>query len=362
MKSTFVSILMPAYNGERYLDQALQSVLGQSHESWELIVVDDGSTDGTASRVAAYGDRRIRYVYQPNQGQAAALNRGLTLAQGEYITTLDVDDWFTPHSLALRVEFLEQHPECGAVYGDGYYCNLKGELLRPFSTHWLKAASGDVYEALVRSPFFGTGANVLIRRHVLTHHQLCYDESIVWCQDWDLYLRLAEKSHFGVIPQPTVWYRLHETNMTLSLPAGRRLASLITLKHKVLASPRFGALSEATKVSFFYGLLLSDLALRPSEQKRILDHPHFQALTPKQQARLIRLVAIDHLFAGDPASCARSLLHKAWSLAPFDPATGLISMLAGFNLQLTTDAVKQWRRLRAGNQHVPSVLELAKGG
>ena len=112
-RPVLVSVLMPAYDGEAYIQQAIESVIAQTYPNWELIVVDDGSTDNTAGIVATYEDPRIRYTYQENRGQAAALNRGLDLAQGEYVTTLDTDDWFTPNSLLDRARFLDDHPEYG---------------------------------------------------------------------------------------------------------------------------------------------------------------------------------------------------------------------------------------------------------
>src|SRR5262245_60329647 len=114
MQAGLVSIIMPAYNGERFITQAIDSLLAQTYTYWELVVVDDGSTDATANVVSSFDDPRIRYVAQENRGQAAALNHGLRLAKGEYVTTLDVDDWLTTNSLADRVAFLKQHPDFGA--------------------------------------------------------------------------------------------------------------------------------------------------------------------------------------------------------------------------------------------------------
>ena len=102
-----VSIVMPAYNGGAFIGQAINSVLNQTYPNWELIVVDDGSTDNTADLVAGYKDPRVRYVYQRNAGQAAALNRGLDLAEGEFVTTLDTDDWLSSDSLSCRVDYLD---------------------------------------------------------------------------------------------------------------------------------------------------------------------------------------------------------------------------------------------------------------
>src|SRR5215510_7816825 len=99
MESSLVSVIMPAYNGERFIKQAIESVFAQTYPNWELIVVDDGSTDNTVQIISSFADSRIVYIHQENRGQAAALNHGLGIARGKYITTLDVDDWLTPNSL-----------------------------------------------------------------------------------------------------------------------------------------------------------------------------------------------------------------------------------------------------------------------
>ncbi|WHZ21020.1 MAG: hypothetical protein OJF47_000132 [Nitrospira sp.] len=110
-----VSIVIPTYNCEGFLGQAIDSALGQTYRDFELIVVDDGSTDGTRSLVAGYGDA-VRYLYQPNQGVSAARNLALSQAGGEFIAYLDADDLWGPEKLVRQVEYLESHPTCGFVH------------------------------------------------------------------------------------------------------------------------------------------------------------------------------------------------------------------------------------------------------
>lgn len=106
MNKPLVSIIMPAWNVQEYIRQAIDSVLQQSYRRWELLVIDDGSTDQTATYVQAYQeqDKRIRYVYQTNQGQSAARNRGVQMAEGEYVAFLDSDDYWLPDKLAVSLE------------------------------------------------------------------------------------------------------------------------------------------------------------------------------------------------------------------------------------------------------------------
>jgi glycosyltransferase involved in cell wall biosynthesis len=112
-----VSVVITAYNTERYVAEAVESVLGQTVPPGEIIVIDDGSTDGTAAVLEQF-DGRIRYVYQTNQGQAAALNNGVALAQGEFLAFLDSDDYWTPTKLEAQLEAFHADPSLDLVFGN----------------------------------------------------------------------------------------------------------------------------------------------------------------------------------------------------------------------------------------------------
>jgi glycosyltransferase involved in cell wall biosynthesis len=330
-----VSIVMPAFNGEKFIQQAIDSVLAQSYSNWELIIVDDGSTDHTAEIIRQYSDDpRIWRVYQENQGQAAALNHGLELAGGEFFTTLDTDDWYTSNSLLDRVDYLNQHPQFGTVYGDGVYCDENGKSLKRFSEYRIGAVTGDVYETLINAPFFGTGANVMIRREIIEKFQLRYDEKIFWCQDLDFYIRVAERCGFGIVDSIIVWYRIHRMNMTMSAPAGRRLESLIRTKNKVLTSPRFELASLSAKKWFFLLFLKSDLHGRVDDQEAVIRNKNFLSLPSKAQAEIMRLVANKYLSLGSHQKFAKDWLKRALHLAPLDAKTLLSVMLVSLNPSL----------------------------
>ncbi|MCB0107195.1 MAG: glycosyltransferase family 2 protein [Caldilineaceae bacterium] len=117
MKIPRVSIIMPAYNQARYIAEAIQSVLEQSYPDWELIIVDDGSTDDTAAIAFRFQDPRIHLHRQTNQGVSAARNVGIALSRGEYIAFLDADDRYRPERLAVHVAYLDHHPTVGLTYG-----------------------------------------------------------------------------------------------------------------------------------------------------------------------------------------------------------------------------------------------------
>jgi glycosyltransferase involved in cell wall biosynthesis len=289
-----------------------------------------------------------------NHGQAAALNRGLELAHGEFVTTLDADDWLAPESLQDRVACLNAHSEYGVAYGDGYYCNAAGETVLRFTEHMPSGEQGDVYETLIVSPFYGTGAAVLVRRQAMDQFQIHYDEAIDWCQDWDIYIRLAEKAHFGFVTSIAVYYRLHSSGMTLTMPTGRRLESLLRLRFKVLASPRFLAVSEAQKAAFFYDFLIKDLHGRVAEQKRVFGSPAFRTLSSRQASRLLRLTAISYLLEMKQIKNVKQWLGAAWARSPFDLKTGLAAVLCYVNPALARKVVSKWQRTRSqGEQTSP---------
>lgn len=352
MKTGIISIIMPVYNGEKYLAQAIASVLAQSYPHWELLVVDDGSVDGTAVIVRQFSDPRIRYHYQENRGQATALNTGLSLAQGEFVTTLDADDWYPPDSLQARIQVLTADPGCAVAYGDGSYCYESGEPFLRFTEQMPAGVTGDVYDTLITSPFYGTGATVLIRRQVLRDHDIRYDDTIVWCQDWDFYVRLAAVASFGFTPANTIFYRMHGEGMTMAMPHGRRLESFIRTKQKILASARFQQAADDKKAAFFYDLLLQDLAGDVTAQEKTLTGLAFQQLSGGQRSRLLRLVAVDYVQQREQTAVARRWLRRAWAAAPADPKTAVVTTLAHISPTLARQVIDRWQGRRRAEQVV----------
>src|SRR5262245_5555525 len=123
-----VSVIIPTFNCERFLRKTIDSALSQTYRDFELIVVDDGSTDDTQALVAGYGDS-ISYFYQPNQGASAARNLALSRACGEFIAYLDADDLWEPQKLSRQVEFLDAHPTCGFVHSEVGVIDEEGKVL-----------------------------------------------------------------------------------------------------------------------------------------------------------------------------------------------------------------------------------------
>jgi len=360
MKSGLVSIIMPVYNGERFLRQAVQSVLDQDYPNWELVAADDGSTDQTSQVIHSFHDSRIRYSYKENGGQASALNHALDLAEGEFVTTLDADDWLSPGNLGARVRCLEKQPEHDAVYSDGFYTYEDGRPLARFSDYCASNVTGDLFGLLLTSNMFGTGAAVLIRSDVIQRRSLRYDEAIFYCQDWDFYLRLAETASFAYLNEPVVYYRLHSANMTMQAPSERKRNALVFTRQKVMRSTRFEQASNEEKSRFFDNFLRQNLRGESNQQMAVIEQNSFQSLPPYLKGRLVRLVALDYVLMGVGGPTCRSWLRLALDMDSSDQKTRVVSQLYSFSPDLARQVVKFYRKTSGSTQN-KSPFQLVTG-
>lgn len=207
-----VSAIIPVYNGSRYIGQAIESVLSQTYSNYEIIVVNDGSTDNSYSVIQQYLPQ-VRYVAQSNQGVAAARNHGLKLAKGELIAFLDQDDFFFPDKLSAQVSCLMEQPDLGFVIGGWAIVNDRGATVAAVQP-WLGLPRLDLPAILVWKPVF-LGA-MLFRRSFLELVE-GFDPSLSQTPDVDLVLRLALKGGYGDwVRQVIVGYRQHERNASLN--------------------------------------------------------------------------------------------------------------------------------------------------
>lgn len=224
-----VSIIIPAYNQARYLADTVQSVLAQTFGEFELIIVDDGSTDNTGEVAKAFSDRRVRYIHQANKGLSGARNTGIAHAQAPNLVFLDADDWLVPQALSLHREAQQKHPEAGVTIGSWVFTNSQGE---PFAEEVLPQSSLDLATLLMGNPLPVHGA--MVKRSWLDKVGV-FDESLRACEDWDLWLRLALIGcPFSLFPQRVCAYRMHEGQMTKQ-PERMRTAMLRVLD-KVFAA------------------------------------------------------------------------------------------------------------------------------
>ena len=204
MSSPTVSVIIPVYNGEKYLRFAIDSVLSQTFQDFELIVVDDGSTDSTPNIAQSYGTR-IKYVRQDNRGAAAAFNHGLRLVQSEYIAWLSHDDVYLPQKLERQVGLLETQPQIGACFTYYYQINAAGEIIREMRSAWYPR--DQMLRELMRHIFLNFGT-VMFRRRCI--EEVGYlDERMGYAQDAQMLIRLQRRFELALIPEFLLKSRVH---------------------------------------------------------------------------------------------------------------------------------------------------------
>lgn len=183
-----MSVIVPTYNHARYLPEAINSVLQQSFQDYEVIVVDDGSTDNTRDVVAEFTDKRIHYIYQKNKGLAGARNTGLREARGEFVAFLDADDLYLPCKLEVQVRFLTENPDYGFVAGGWNYIDHDGKIIGGYNP-WPHPPD----ELSIESWLYGCRVNpvaVFVCRSWVEKVG-GFDESLRQVEDWDMWSRLA---------------------------------------------------------------------------------------------------------------------------------------------------------------------------
>ena len=198
-----ISVVIPVYNGEKTVGETLKSVLAQTYENIEVVVINDGSTDGTGAIVEGIGDDRVKLFSYPNAGLAASRNRGIERASGDYISFTDADDLWTAEKLADQLAALKQHPNAAVAYSWTDYIDAQSQFLQA-GTHI--SASGDVLAKLLEINFIESGSNVLLLRDVFETVG-DFDVTLTAAEDWDMWLRLAKKYEFVAVPSPQVLYR-----------------------------------------------------------------------------------------------------------------------------------------------------------
>ncbi len=209
-----VSVIIPAFNYGHFLPEALDSVLAQSFQDFEIIVVDDGSTDTTQEAVSAYikkNPKRIRYFYQDNKGPAAARNKGIREARGEYIAFLDADDLWLPKKLDLQIDRFQNNPNCGLVYTGYYLMNECGAIQGIYS---MQPVPKEIIKKriLLTNPMAGT-PTIMVRKSCFEKVGY-FDEDLVSAEDWDMWLRIIRKYDFAHVREPLVKVRLHKESQS----------------------------------------------------------------------------------------------------------------------------------------------------
>lgn len=355
---TRVSVITPVYNGEKFIGQAIETVLTQTWQDWELIIINDGSTDQTATIVERYQDSRIRVIHQTNQGEGAARNTGLENAQGEYVAWLDADDSYLPNALADGVAYLDKNPQIGVVYADGWICDEHNQNLMRLSEHRMGFFTGDVLEQVVLSNSLITVPScTMIRRQVVEKVLLQFDSALKFGTDWDFWIRLARTTQFGYLDKVVCRYRVHQANISRTIGINKKRSELIKGRLKTLESSWFKNLSLETRFVFVRDLLLGLLAGDREQQWSILVGEGVISLPALPQALLFRLTATHALLHYRQSSFCRQCLEKAITLNPSDPKSITILMLLTIHPILCYIILLGWHW---GNSVVQNIKRLGK--
>ncbi|MGE5529348.1 MAG: glycosyltransferase family 2 protein [Patescibacteria group bacterium] len=210
-----VSVVIPVYNQAAYVGEAVQSALNQTLTDREVIVVNDGSTDGTAAVLAGFGER-IRVFHKPNGGTSSALNLGISQATGRYVAWLSADDVFLPEKLHLQVNAMMHHPRAGLCYTDWYIIDGAGCITGQSGSPTFAGR-----EAVVGGLLQGcciNGSTVLMLRSALARVGP-FNEAYRQAHDYDMWLRFALYYEFVHVARPLLKYRWHGANLSLQADA-----------------------------------------------------------------------------------------------------------------------------------------------
>ncbi len=254
--SVQITVILPAFNAASFLAETVQSVLVQDYRDFELLIIDDGSTDGTGAIAAGFAevDDRVRVIQQCNAGVAAARNRGIAAARGVYLAFIDSDDVWEPQTLGLWHDTLTHGPESiGVVYA--WSLDVDDKNLPTGGFH-AATVVGQVLPTLLAHNFLGNASSTMVRRELAQaiggYDPSLRDRSAQGCEDWDFYFKLAEICEFAVVPRFLVRYRKPAVSMSSDYDQMARSHALVleSLRRRVPSLP-----------GWLYGLSKSSLYL-----------------------------------------------------------------------------------------------------
>ena len=221
MKDPLVSIVMPAYNAQEFIAESIDSILNQTYQNFEFIIIDDGSEDKTAKIIEGYKDQRIKFISRPNKGLSASCNEGIEISKGKYIARQDADDISEPHRLRKQVDFMERNPGIGLL-GSNYTVIDKKSV--PSITTDVFTAPDDLKLAEVFINQFGHGS-VMLRKDVLPNPT--YTNKYKISQDYDLWNRLSHEAMVANLKEPLYKWRSVEEGLSTNPDNRKRILTEI---------------------------------------------------------------------------------------------------------------------------------------
>ena len=210
-----VSVIIPTYNREHFIAKTIRSVLEQTYGDFEIVIVDDGSTDGTRKELEQFGSK-IKIVTQPNSERAVSRNNGVRNSSGKYIAFLDSDDLWIPDKLKSQVEILDSNPEIILTYGQSLRINKHGKEIN-YAKRQLQGASGNVFEDLLMRNFIASPTPIVRREEF--DKTSGFQSKYIPYEDWEFWLRFSLLGKFYFINRPLAYYRIHEEQSVKNINA-----------------------------------------------------------------------------------------------------------------------------------------------
>jgi glycosyltransferase involved in cell wall biosynthesis len=205
-----VTVVIPAYNAMTYLPETLDSVLAQTFPDFEVLVINDGSTDNIIEWFTEITDSRVKLISQDNQGLPGARNTGIAHAQGEMIAFLDADDLWESTKLEKQTDRFEKYPEAGLVYT---WTTLIDSDKQPSGITFNSELEGEIWKLMIVGDVVGNGSSAMVRRECFQTAGI-FDTSLTSVEDWEMWIRIAACYPFAVVKEYLTLYRQHETSMS----------------------------------------------------------------------------------------------------------------------------------------------------
>jgi len=214
-KNPSVSVIIPVYNGEKTIAETIKSVLNQTFSDFELIIINDGSTDGTEQVVSNFSDKRIKLINIKNSGPSAARNKGIEEAKGEYVSFIDSDDLWSQDKIEKQLDKLINNMEYGVAYSWTIFIDENSKYIHP-----LKKVDyqGNVSEKIIKGNFVGSGSNILVKKEAVKSIGY-YCISLRYGEDWDYLIRLAQSYEFILVKDFHVFYRRKLNSLSSNVSA-----------------------------------------------------------------------------------------------------------------------------------------------
>lgn len=257
-----ISVVIPVYNGAKTIKETIESVLDQTYENFELIVINDGSQDDTLAIIANIQDQRIKVFSYPNAGLSASRNRGFGRSCGEFIAFLDADDLWTTDKLESQLKALQQNLQAAVAYSWTDHIDECGQILGPDSH---VSCSGNIYERLLLGNILSCGSNNLIRTQALNKVG-DFDELLKAAEDWDMWLRLAAQYEFVGVPRPQVLYRISSSSMSTNI-SKMEVASLQVIERAYSQAPESLQHLKSQSLGYLYNFLIAKVLQDPVKRK-----------------------------------------------------------------------------------------------